>query len=167
MALIALPAMAVTINFKDSTGSEGSSRLHVAATAALDDINTWIGALGTALAAFLDTAIVGYAVSRSYIDNAAPAPVAGSRVERRAAFGIRTEAGKVARATFPGVKAALVNPAGGILSANAAVLAVTAELVGGNWTDSNGSPLEAVVYDEETYTGTTVRQKTTDTSAVA
>jgi hypothetical protein len=167
MAIISLPAMSVTISVEDITGSPSSMQLHVAADVTLADIETRVASLNTALAAATDCRVLGYSVSKMFVDTAPPVAAAGGRVERRGVFGIRTDLGKVARISVPGIKAALVSPTGGLLSTDAAIAALRAELTGGDWTDSNGGVLTTVLYDEEKFSGTTTRQKTSDTSPAA
>jgi hypothetical protein len=161
MALTAKPAIAVTIDFIDATGSKGQSTMHLPAATTLAAAIAKLDATAALITAVSDCAIVGYSVSTGKIDTATPAPIVGSRVENRAEFTLRTAAAKLAKFSFPSPKAATLNASGGILSTLPAIAALQADLIGG-YCDSNGSLLTSVVSDTQIFQRTSVRQMTTD-----
>jgi hypothetical protein len=161
MALVVKPAIAVTIDYIDATGSKGHSTMHLPAATTIAAAITKLDATAALILAISDCAIIGYSITDGKIDTATPAPIVGSRVENRAQFTLRTAAAKLAHFSFPSPKATILNASGGILSTLPAVAALQADLIGG-YTDSNGSLLTSVVSDTQVFRTTTKTQMTTD-----
>jgi hypothetical protein len=163
MALVTKPAITVSIEYIDATGSKGSSTLYLPSATTLAAAITKLDATAALITAVSDCAIIGYSIATGKIDTATPAPIVGSRVENRAEFTLRTAAAKLARFSFPSPKSTILNASGGILSTLPAVAALQADLIGG-YTDSNGSALTSVVSDTQIFQRTSVKQMTTDTN---
>jgi hypothetical protein len=164
MALTQKPALALTVEYMDETGSPGKSVFHLAAATTLAAAKTAADALITQLLAASDCTIVGYSIGASVAETAPVAPAAGSRVENKALLKFRTAAGKVSTISIPGIKAAAVAQSGGIVSTDTDVAAIVATLTAAPWTDSNGSLLTHLYSDEQVFRSTRKRQFTTDIS---
>ena len=164
MAFVTRPALPVTINYVDASGSAGSSVFHLPAATLLADANTAAAALVTAILATSDCSVIGYSIGYGVTNTTPAAPAAGSRVENKALLKFRTAAGKVASATVPGIKAAAVASSGGLISTETSVAALIAALTGGAWCDSNGSDLVSLLSDAQVFRTTSKRQFTTDVS---
>lgn len=156
--------MPITFAWRDASGSPGASRLYLANSVSLADANTKASGLATLLLAASDCTILGYNIGYPMVNTTPAAPGAGSRVENRAVFSFRTDAGKVTRVTVPGIKAASVHPSGGIDSTEASIAAVIADILGGGWTDSNGIDIVSLVKDAQVFSQTSQLQYTSDTS---
>jgi hypothetical protein len=156
--------MAVTITYVDASGSVGKSVTHVPAATTLADANTAAAGLVTDLLAVSDCQVIAYSITYGVTNTTPAAPAAGSRVENKALFAFRTAAGKLARISVPGIKAAAVAASGGIISTDADVAALITNLLAAPWCDSNGSSLDALVSDAQVFRSTSKRQYTTDVS---
>jgi hypothetical protein len=168
MALTAKPALTVTIEYIDSSGSRGMSVTHLPAATLLAAAITKVDGLITLIDAASDCAIIGYSIAYGKIETAQPAPVLNSRVENKAKITFRTAAAKIAHFSWPDPTPAIVNPNGGLISTAAAMSDLVAALSGGaNFTDSNGQFLTAAIADEQVFSATSVKQRTSDTSPAA
>jgi hypothetical protein len=154
--------MQVTFTYVDESGSIGKSVVHLPSTTTLADAETAAAGLVAALLAVSDAQILAYSVNWGVTNTTPAAPAAGSRVENKALFSFRTAAGKLARVSVPGVKAAAVAASGGIISDETSVAALITALTGGAWCDSNGSGLDALVSDAQVFRSTSKRQFTSD-----
>jgi hypothetical protein len=156
--------MAVTFTYIDASGSIGKSVAHLPSTTTLAAAETAAAALVADLLNASDCQVIAYSVTWGVTNTTPAAPAAGSRVENKALFSFRTAAGKLARISVPGIKAAAVAASGGIISTETNVAALITALVGGAWCDSNGSSLDALVSDAQVFRSTSKRQYTTDVS---
>lgn len=164
MTWVTLPSIAVTFTYVDASGSIGKSVAHVPASTTLADLNTAAAALAVNLLAVSDCQIINYSAAYGVSNTTPAAPAAGSRVENKALLTFRTAAGKAARLSIPGIKAAAVATSGGIISTQTDVAALIAALLGAPWCDSNGSDLAALISDAQVFRSTSKRQYTTDKS---
>lgn len=162
MAWSTLPAISVTFVYRDASGSLGRSVAHLPAGTTLADANTAAAALVAQLLAVSDASIISYSIAYTVNNTTPAAPAAGSRVENKALLTFRANNGKPARITVPAIKAAAVAASGGIISSQTDVAALVSGLVGGAWSDSNGSSLDALVADAQVFRSTTKAQYPTD-----
>jgi hypothetical protein len=157
MAWIQKPTATVTFTFLDASGSRGMMSLDLPVGTLAD--NVIIASLRAAIENITDCAIISYSVAYTSIDNAAPVPGVGSRVERKGAFKYLTEAGKTVVYNVPGVATTIVLPTGLIDTSNAGVIAFnTAMTALSGFCDSNGSDLTAFVQAYEVYRRTSKNQ---------
>ena len=164
MAWVATPAISVTVEFKDASGSRSSSQFNLPSTTTLADAITAVSGLVTNLLAVSDATIVGYSITHSVINTSPAAPAASSRVENKGVLVYRTVAGKITRVSVPAIAPATVNAAGGIVSTDTNVTALVNELIVGQWCDTNGQSLSSIIEDYQRFSATSKRQRTTDIS---
>jgi len=157
MAWIQKPTCTITFTFLDVSGSKGAMSLDL--PAATLPSNAIVAALRAAIENVTDCAIVSYSLAYTSIDNAAPVPGAGSRVERKGAFKYLTEAGKTVTYNVPSVAATIVLPTGMIDTSDAGVIAFnTAMTALSGFCDSNGSDLTSFVTAYEVFRRTSKNQ---------
>lgn len=166
MAIVQRGALKVSFTYRDETMSLGKGEAYLPVATTLASAQTLAAALVEDIAAATDCVVLGYSITAGYVENAPAAAAAGSRVENKAVFQFRTAAGKISKFTLPGIKPALVNAAGGIISSATAAAAVIADITTSAWCDSNGSDLTNLYADYQRFSPTSKRQLTTDTSPV-
>lgn len=157
----------VSFQFRDASGSLGSTHGYRALTDTLAAIKTAADALATALLGASDCSLLSYSVAAAYANDAV-LPAGGlSRVERKGVIQFATAAGFLSEMSIPGINATLINQAGGLISDAVNLVAVTDAVVNGGWTDNRGADLVRVEKDYETFRATTKGSKTTDTNPAA
>lgn len=164
MALVNRPGT-VTYSLVDISGSRSTFSVNFAAATAVADVRTAAGALYLALPDITSCAVEGYTISYPTFDDAAAAPEAGSRVERKAVFQFRTAAGKTVSLSLPGIEETAVLPSGRVDEDIAEVGAVVTALLGAPWTDSNGADLTALLGIYERFSSTSKQQAPRDRRA--
>ena len=157
----------VVFSFVDETGTSGTTRAHKPAGTTLAQIKTDADTLAAALLTASGCSLKSYHASASYVNDAVVAPVAGSRVERKGVLVFATAAGFLSELSIPGIVAAAVNPAGGLITTGAPIQAVLDAIVNGGWTDNRGADLTRLDKDYESYRATSRKGKTSDTSPSA
>lgn len=153
MALVNMPGT-VTYTLQDISGSKSNFQVQFPAATTVADVRTAAGALYLLLPDITTCAVLGYSISYPTFDDAAAAPDADSRVERKAVFQFRTAAGKTVSLALPGIEATAVLASGRVDEDITEVAAVVTNLLGAPWTDSNGSDLSALLGIYERFRGT-------------
>lgn len=147
MALANLPTASLKIDYRDASGSKGSTVFHVPyATSAAVAIGV-ADILSAALNALTDAAIDGYSLTYAKTEDTPATPTAGSRVEEKGNFVYRTANGRTTRFTIPAIVDSVLNPSGSIDKANALVTALTAAVVDGDFVfqSADGSDITALL----------------------
>lgn len=167
MALVQRGALRVIYTYRDKTGSIGKGEAFLPSITTLADAKTLADALMAELQTASDCSVLSYNVVASFIETAPVAAVSGSRVENKGVFQFRTAAGKLTKLTVPGIKAALVNDAGGIISTATPAAAIVGTMTTSAWCDSNGSDVVSLYADYQRFSSTTKRQMTSDSAPEA
>jgi hypothetical protein len=164
MALVNLPTASLKIDYRDASGSKGSTVFHVpfATTAAL--VIAAADIVSAALNAVSDAAIDGYSLTYSKTEDTPATPTAGSRVEEKGNFVYRTADGRTTRFTIPAIVDTILNPSGSVDKTNALVIAITDAIVGGDFLfqSASGSDITALLKAYQSFRGSTKRQMPSD-----
>lgn len=157
MALIAQPVYTVTYTFKDETGSESSTTAYIRQGVAFADVLVRANGLANVLGQLSTAALTGYTVSRAWVETA-PTPGAGSRVERKGRY-IWSALQNRTRMDVPSINPAQVLQDGAINRGVGTTTLLLETLVLtdfiGDFTDSRGVSLDALVAAYEAYQRTT------------
>ena len=164
MALVNLPTAQLKIDYRDASGSKGSTIFHVPYGTLASVVITAADIVSAALNAVSDAAIDGYSLTYSKTEDTPATPTAGSRVEEKGNFVYRTADGRTTRFTIPAVVDSILNPSGSIDKANALVVAITDAIVGGDFLfqSASGSDITALLEAYQSFRGSSKRQLPTD-----
>ena len=164
MALVNLPTAQLKIDYRDASGSKGSTIFHVPYDTLASVVITAADIVSAALNAVSDAAIDGYSLTYSKTEDTPATPTAGSRVEEKGNFVYRTADGRTTRFTIPAVVDSILNPSGSIDKANALVVAITDAIVGGDFLfqSASGSDITALLEAYQSFRGSSKRQLPTD-----
>jgi|SRR5689334_23406 len=160
MALVNKPTASLKISFRDESGSNSSTIIHVpfatSATAAL--------AAGVALAATLpaltDAVVTGFGLTYDYVEDAPGTPAAGSRVEDKGIFSWLCDNALTSEFTVPAIKDSVLLPDGRVDTANAAIIAMRAvvEDVGAIFASVSGADIVSLNAAYQRFRATSKRQ---------
>jgi len=119
-------------------------------TVTLANAKSYCDDLGDAMIAASDGQLMGYNINQRSTASGATAPVAGSRVEDKGLFSIRTAAGKIMQVTLPAIKLAVLQTnERDVDLTDALITAITTLLITGDGTvapvDSNAADLAQVL----------------------
>lgn len=160
MALIAQPVYTVTYSFRDETGSESSTSAYIRQGVIFSDVLIRASALAGVLAQLSNAALTGYTVSRSWIETA-PNAGAGSRVERKGRY-IWSAQQNRSRMDVPSIAPGNILQDGAIDRGIGTTTLLLETLMltdfAGDFTDSRGVSLDALVAAYEAYQRTTKKR---------
>lgn len=160
MSMSNLPAAVAYFTLVDASGSTSKIEFHVPFATAILDVGGALDVLRPLVAALTDAAIIGQGVTFPYKENAAVAPVAGSRVEEKGVFIWRTANGRTTRFSLPAIKDTLLKTSGAIDRANAAVAAIITSVIAVNalWCGADGSDITSIDKAYQRFNSTTKNQ---------
>lgn len=157
MALLAQPVYSITYSFKDETGSESSTTAYIRQGVVFADVLLRASALANVLGQLSTAALTGYTVARSWVESA-PNPGSGSRVERKGRY-IWSALQNRTRMDVPSINPSQVLQDGainrGVGTTSLLLEAVMLTDFIGDFTDSRGVSLDALVAAYEAYQRTT------------
>lgn len=161
MALVNQPAGQLVINYRDETGSKGSTQFSFPYATLTSVVVAAADILSAALNAITGCAIDGYTISYTKSEDTPETPADGSRVENKGKFTFRTANARTSLFSVPGIEEAVLLPNGNINPANAAIIALVAAVVGGDlvFCAADGSDLTALLHAEQVFSRTTKNQK--------
>jgi hypothetical protein len=147
MALVS-KNLEATLRYVDDNGKIGTFNSYLPAATLLADARTKIETLQPLATALSLCSFAGYSVSQVTVEDTYPATgPAGSQVEDKAVFDLRTADGNTSRVVIPGINDAILQADNlNIDQADADVAALIAEILGGTVTfvGVGGSDLAAV-----------------------
>jgi len=164
MALVNLPTGTLKIDYRDASGTRGSSIFHFPFGTLAAVVVTVADILSASLNALSDAAIDGYTITYAKTEDTPATPTAGSRVEEKGNFVWRTANGRSTRFTVPAVVDTILNPSGSIDKANALVLALVAAVTAGDFAfaGADGSDITALLEAYQSFRGSTRDQLPAD-----
>ena len=164
MALVNLPTGQLKINYRDASGSKGSSIFHFPFDTLAAVVFTVADILSAALNALSDAAIDGYTITYAKTEDTPATPTAFSRVEEKGNFVYRTADGRTTRFTIPALVDTVMNPSGSIDKANALITALNAAVIDADFAfaAASGSDITALLEAYQTFRGTTKEQAPAD-----
>lgn len=164
MALTNLPTASLKIDYRDASGSKGSTVFHIPYATLASVAITAADALSAALNALSDAAIDGYSITYAKTEDTPATPTAGSRVEEKGNFIWRTANGRTTRFSVPAVVDSILNPSGSIDKANALVLALVAAVTDVDlvFASADGSDITALLEAYQSFRGSTKGQLPSD-----
>jgi hypothetical protein len=164
MALVNLPTAQLKIDYRDASGSPGSTVFHIPYGTLASVAITAADALSAALNALSDAAIDGYSLTYAKTEDTPATPTAGSRVEEKGNFVYRTANGRTTRFTIPAIVDSVLNPSGSIDKANALITALTAVITDVDlvFASADGSDITALLEAYQSFRGSTKRQLPSD-----
>lgn len=164
MALVNLPTGQLKIDYRDASGSKGSTIFHFPYATATAVVITVADVLSAALNALSDAAIDGYSITYTKREDTPATPTAGSRVEEKGNFVYRTSNGRSTRFTIPAIVDSVLNTSGSVNKASALITALTAAIVDGDFAfaSADGSDITALLEAYQTFRGTTKEQAPKD-----
>lgn len=164
MALVNLPTGQLKIDYRDASGTKGSTIFHFPYATLTSVVITVADVLSAALNALSDAAIDGYTITYAKTEDTPATATAGSRVEEKGNFVFRTADGRTSRFTIPAIVDSVLNPSGSIDKANALVTALVAAVVAGDFAfaSASGSDLTALLEAYQSFRGSTRDQLPTD-----
>lgn len=160
MALQNTPTAKLVFQYRDGTGSRGSTIVHVpyatlaaAAIAAADGI-------AAAMTALSDAVIEGYSLSYAKFEDTPATPDPASRVEEKGFFSWRTANARSSTFTIPAIKDSLLTPSGKIDPADPLVAALVSVVtgVGAIFAGADGSDITALLRAYQKFNKSTRRQ---------
>lgn len=164
MALVNLPTASLKIDYRDASGSKGSTVFHVPFGTAASVVITAADILSASLNALSDAAIDGYSLTYAKTEDTPATPTAGSRVEEKGNFIYRTANGRTTRFSIPAIVDSVLNASGSVNKADALVTALTAAIIGGGFLfqSADGSDITALLEAYQSFRGSTKRQLPSD-----
>lgn len=164
MALVNLPTGQLKIDYRDASGSKGSTIFHFPYATLTSVVITVADVLSAALNALTDAAIDGYSITYTKREDTPASAAPGSRVEEKGNFVYRTSNGRSTRFTVPAIVDSVLNASGSINKSNALITALTAAIVDGDFAfaSADGSDITALLEAYQTFRGTTKEQAPKD-----
>lgn len=164
MALVNLPTAQLKIDYRDASGSKGSTIFHAPYATLASVIVTVADVLSAAINALTDCAVDGYSITYAKTEDTPATPTAGSRVEDKGNFVFRTADGRTTRFTIPGIVASVLNPSGSIDKANALVTALSDAVIAGDFAfqSAAGSDITALLEAYQSFRRSTKRELPSD-----
>lgn len=164
MALVNLPTGQLKIDYRDASGTKGSSIFHFPYATLTSVVVTVADILSAALNALSDAAIDGYTITYAKTEDTPAAPSAGSRVEEKGNFVWRTANGRTTRFTIPAIVDSVLNDSGSVDKADALIVALDAAIIEGDFAfvSADGSDITALLQAYQSFRGSTRRQLPTD-----
>jgi len=160
MALVNKPTASLKISYRDASGSNGSTLIHVPfATSATVALAAGV-AIADTLPALTGCAITGFSLTYDYVEDAPATPVAGSRVEDKGVFTWLCANGLTTSFSIPGILDSVLLPDGRVDPANADIVIMQAvvEDVGAIYASISGSDIVSLSEAYQRFSGTTKRQ---------
>ncbi len=160
MALVNTPTASLKISYRDASGSNGSTLIHVPfATSASAALAAGV-AIAATLPALTGCVVTGFGLAYDYVEDAPGDAVAGSRVEDKGVFQWLCANGLHSTFTIPGILDAVLLPDGRVDLTNAAVIAMRAvvEDVGAIFASVSGSDIVSLSEAYQRFSRTTKRQ---------
>lgn len=160
MALVNLPTAQLKIEYRDASGSKGSTVFHAPYATLASVIVTVADVLSAAINALSDCAVDGYTITYAKTEDTPATPTAGSRVEEKGNFVWRTANGRSTRFTIPAIVDTVLNPDGSIDKANALVTALSAAVIAGDFAfqSADGSDITALLEAWQSFRATSKSQ---------
>jgi len=164
MALVNLPTGQLKIDYRDASGSKGSTVFHFPYNTLASVVVTVADILSAALNALSDAAIDGYTITYVKTEDTPATPTAGSRVEEKGNFVWRTANGRTSKFTIPAIVDTVLNPSGSIDKANALITALVAAVTAGDFAfaSADGSDITALLEAYQSFRGSTKGQLPSD-----
>ena len=164
MALTNLPTASLKIDYRDASGSAGSTVFHIPYDTLASVAITAADALSAALNALSDAAIDGYSITYAKTEDTPATPTAGSRVEEKGNFIWRTANGRTTRFTIPALVDSVLNPSGSIDKANGLITALVAVVTDVDlvFASADGSDITALLEAYQSFRRSTKKQLPSD-----
>lgn len=164
MALVNLPTAQLKIDYRDASGSKGSTIFHIPFDTLAAVAITAADVVSAALNAVSDAAIDGYSLTYSKTEDTPAAPTAGSRVEEKGNFVFRTSNGRTSRFSVPAVVDSILNDSGSVDKTDLLVIALVDAVIAGDviFASADGSDLTALLEAYQSFRRSSKRQLPTD-----
>lgn len=164
MALTNLPTASLKIDYRDASGSAGSTLFHIPYDTLASVAITAADALSAALNALTDAAIDGYSITYSKTEDTPATPTAGSRVEEKGNFIWRTANGRTTKFSIPAIVDSVLNDSGSIDKTDALILALVAVVTDVDlvFASADGSDITALLEAYQSFRSSTRRQLPSD-----
>lgn len=164
MALVNLPTGQLKIDYRDASGSSGSTIFHFPYATLASVVVTVADILSAALNALTDAAVDGYSITYSKTEDTPATPTAGSRVENKGQFVYRTANGRTTRFSIPAIVASVLNTSGSINKASLLVTALSDAIIAGDFAfaSADGSDITALLEAYQRMSGSTKAQLPSD-----
>lgn len=164
MALVNTPTGQLKIDYRDASGSKGSTILHFPYATLASVVVTAADAISAALNVITDAAIDGYTITYTKREDTPAAASAGSRVEEKGNFIWRTANGRSTRFSIPAISDAILNDSGSIDKTDVLVIALVdavtdVDLV---FASADGSDITALLEAYQSFRRSTKRQLPSD-----
>jgi hypothetical protein len=164
MALVNLPTGQLKIEYRDASGSKGSSIFHFPYATLASVVVTVADILSAAINALSDAAVDGYTITYAKTEDTPATPTAGSRVEEKGNFVFRTANGRTTRFTIPAIVDSVLNASGSVNQSSLLVTALVDAVIAGDFAfqSADGSDITALLEAYQSFRGSTRRQLPTD-----
>ena len=164
MALVNLPTGQLKIEYRDASGSRGSTIFHFPYATLASVVVTVADILSAALNALTDAAIDGYTITYAKTEDSPALATAGSRVEEKGNFVWRTANGRSTKFTIPAIVDTVLNPSGSIDKTDALVVALSDAVILGDFAfvSADGSDITALLEAWQSFRGSTKNQLPSD-----
>jgi hypothetical protein len=164
MALVNLPTGQLKIEYRDASGSKGSSIFHFPYATLASVVVTVADVLSAAINALSDAAVDGYTITYAKTEDTPATPTAGSRVEEKGNFVFRTANGRTTRFTIPAIVDSVLNASGSVNQSSLLVTALVDAVIAGDFAfqSADGSDITALLEAYQSFRGSTRRQLPTD-----
>ena len=164
MALVNTPTGQLKIDYRDASGTKGSTIFHFPYATLTSVVVTAADALSAALNVLTDAAIDGYSITYTKREDTPATPSAGSRVEEKGNFVWRTDNGRTTRFTVPAISDAVLNDSGSIDKTNSLVIALVAAVTDVDlvFASADGSDITALLEAYQSFRSSTRRQLPSD-----
>lgn len=164
MALVNTPTGQLKINYRDASGSPGSTILHFPYATLAAVVVTAADAISAALNALSDAAIDGYSITYTKREDTPATPTAGSRVEEKGNFVWRTDNGRSTRFSIPAIVDSVLNDSGSIDKTDALITALVAAVTDVDliFASADGSDITALLEAYQSFRRSTKNQLPSD-----
>jgi len=160
MALVNKPTATLKIEFRDASGSNSSTIIHVPfSTLAAAALAAGV-ALADTLPAISGCVVTGFSLTYDYVQDAPGSPTAGSRVEDKGVFQWICANGLTSTFTVPGIDDAVLLPDGRVDQTNAEIILMVAvvEAVDAIFSSISGSDIVSLSEAYQRFSRTSKRQ---------
>lgn len=160
MALVNKPSASLKISYRDASGSNGSTLIHVPFGTSTTVALAAGVAIADTLPALTGCAVTGFGLTYDYVEDAPATPTAGSRVEDKGIFVWLCANGLTSAFSIPGILDTVLLPDGRVDPANADVVIMQAvvEDVGAVFCSISGSDIVTLAEAYQRFSRTTKRQ---------
>lgn len=164
MALVNLPTASLKFDWRDASGSRGSTVIHVPYSTLASAAITGADLIAAAMADLSDAVIDGYSLTYAKAEDTPAVATAGSRIEEKGQFIWRTSNARTTKFSIPAIMDSLLNDSGSIDKTDPLIAALVSVVtgVGAIFASADGSDITALLSAYQRFNASTASQLPSD-----